>query len=595
MQQSDNVSPAEWRWVALISGLLVALTLLPYAWALIASVDSSYTFLGILPNPKDGATYLSKIQQGVDGHWLFELRHTPEKHDPAGFHLFYLMLGQVANLLGLSTVVMFHLARVATSFFMFAALYNLGAAIWTRIRPRRLFFILISVGSGLGWLALFFNSDSLAPDLIVPEAFPLLAAYTNPHFPLAIGCLALVTAIFIRVFRPGFTEAPTSDNGGLVLIILSIILAIISPPAMVGLGGTLFFYTVVRGYILTQMVRQKPKAQQKLNYTQQTLPIYGFQVPLHEARWAAMFILPAAPLALYYFMVFRFNETFGAFNEQNVTPSPNPLLFIFGYGLLLILAIPGLWRAFRRFEPDGDQFMFIWFVVNVLAIYAPFALQRRLLIGLIIPIIYFAVRSIEDYWIERVPERLRVPALIALFVFILPTHVFTFGAPLAFAVFDQEAGADNLILVHEDYRKAFDELQKVAQYDEVVLASPNISLWLPVQTEQRPVYGHEFETVPNEERADQVFDFYRGKDCETLLGEDLPFRVAFVLWGPKEDDLGLLTRKEAKDEGILNLEDFEKENGDKIRLPNADKCRTVVEERAVERWTFGDVTLYRLP
>ncbi|MBZ0307583.1 MAG: hypothetical protein K8I82_16065, partial [Anaerolineae bacterium] len=344
-----------------------------------------------------------------------------------------------------------------------------------------------------------------------------------------------------------------------------------------------------------QMVRQRPKTQQKLHYTQQTLPIYGFQVPLHEARWAAMFILPAAPLALYYFMVFHFNETFGAFNEQNVTPSPNPLMFIFGYGLLLILAIPGLWRAFRRFEPDGDQFMLIWFVVNGLAIYAPFALQRRLFIGLIIPIIYFAIRSIEDYWVERVPERLRVPALVALFVFILPTHAFTFGAPLAFAVFDQEAGADNLILVHEDYLKAFDELKNVAQQDEVVLASPNISLWLPAQTRQRPVYGHDFETVPNEERADQVFDFYRGMDCETLLGEDLPFRVTFVVWGPKEDDLGLLTRKEAREEGILNLEDFEKEEGDKIRLPDADKCRAVVEELAVERWIFGDVTLYRLP
>ncbi|MCL4877342.1 MAG: hypothetical protein KJ064_11830 [Anaerolineae bacterium] len=595
MQQADNVSPSEWRWVAIVSGILVTLTLLPYAWALIASVDTPYTFLGILPNPKDGATYLSKIQQGADGHWLFELRHTPEKHDPAGFHMFYLMLGQVASPLGLSNVVIFHLARVATSLFMFAALYNLGAAIWTRIRPRRLFFILISIGSGLGWLALVFNPNELAPDLIVPEAFPLLAAYTNPHFPLAIGCQALVTTIFIRVFRPGFKEAPTSDNGGLSMIILSVILAIISPPAMVALGGTLFVYTIARGYILTKSARQNPKVQQKLNDTQQSLSISSFQVPLHEARWAAMFILPAAPFALYYFMVFHFNNVFGQFNEQNITPSPNLILFILGYGLLLILAIPGLWRAFRRFEPDGDQFMLIWFVVNVLAIYAPFALQRRLFIGLIIPIIYFAIRSIEDYWVERVPERLRAPGLIALFVFILPTHVFTFGAPLVFAVFDQEAGADNLILVHENYLEAFEQLRDAARPDDVVLASPNIGLWIPAETEQRPVYGHDFETVPAEERSDQVFDFYRGKDCETLLGNNLPFRVKYVLWGPKEDDLGLVTRKEAREEGILNLEDFEKQKGDKIRLPDADRCRAVVEEIAVEQWTFGDVTLYRLP
>ncbi len=593
--QADNVSPSEWRWVAIVSGILVTLTLLPYAWALIASVDTPYTFMGILSNPKDGATYLSKIQQGADGNWLFELRHTPQSHDPAGFHLFYLGLGHIASLFGLSNVVIFHLARVATSFFMFAGLYNLGASIWSRPRPRRLFFMLVSVGSGLGWLALVFYPGELAPDLLVPEGFPLLAAYTNPHFPLAIGCQALLTTIFIRVFRPGYFEAPTSDNGGLSVIILSIILAIISPPSLIAMGGALVAFILIRGYLLTKTARQNPKFQQKLIENHQIIPISKFQVPMHEARWAAMLILPAAPLALYYLMVFRFNDVFGDFNQQNITISPNIILFIFGYGLLLILAIPGLLRAFRRFEPDGDQIMLLWFLVNVLLIYTPFALQRRLFIGLIIPIVYFAVRAIEDYWVERVPERLRMASLIFLFVFILPTHVFTFGAPLAFAVLDQEAGADNLLLVHENYLAAFDELDAMGGKNGVVLSSPAIGLWLPSQTQMRPVYGHEFETVPAEERREQVEDFYRGIDCVTLLESDkLPFHVRYVLWGPKEDDMGIITRDEAAEE-VLNLDDFEEVEEDKIRLPDADKCRAVVEERAESQWTFGDVTLYQLP
>lgn len=601
--QADNISTSEWRWVAMVSGILVTLTLLPYAWALIASVDTPYTFMGILPNPQDGATYLSKIQQGVDGHWLFELRHTPQKHDPAGFHLLYLGLGHIANLLGLSTVVVFHLARVAASFFMFFALYNLGATIWTRIRPRRLFFMLVSVGSGLGWLALILGTNDaldsifngLAPDLYVPEGFPLLAAYTNPHFPLAIGCQALATAIFIRVFRPGYKDAPTSDNGGLSIIILSIILAIISPPSVMTLGAALVAFILIRGYLLTKAARQNPKYQQRLNETQQTITISNFQVPMHEARWASMLILPAAPIALYYMMVFRFNDVFGVFNEQNITTSPNIVLFIFGYGVLLILAVPGMLRAFRTFEPDGDQFMLILTVMNFILVYSPFALQRRLLIGLIIPIVYFAVRAIEDYWMEHVPYRWRNLAFILMFVFILPTHAFSFGAPLIFAVVDQEAGAENLLLVHEDYLSAFGKLRDEANKDDVVLAAPQISLWLPAQTEQRPVYGHEFETVPAKERKAQVNDFYRGQDCTTLLANDeLPFRVQYVLWGTKEDDLGIVTRDEAEEQ-VLNLQDFEEVSEDKIRLPDADKCREVVEEQAEEKWTFGDVTLYRLP
>ena len=211
------------------AAFLVTLTLLPYAWALLVS-DNTYEFMGVLPNPKDGATYLAKIQQGIDGNWLFELRHTPQSHDPAGFHMFYLLLGQLARLLGLSTVLTFHLARVATSYFMFFALYQLGASIWQRVRPRRWFFMLISAGSGLGWLGLIFFEGVLAPDLVIAEAFPLLSAYTNPHFPLAIGITAILAAQAIVAFRPGYSEAPTAENGGLLTVVLSVVLALVFAP-----------------------------------------------------------------------------------------------------------------------------------------------------------------------------------------------------------------------------------------------------------------------------------------------------------------------------------------------------------------------------
>jgi hypothetical protein len=587
--QTENVSPAEWRWVAIFSGILVALTLIPYAWALSAS-DSTYVFMGVLFNPLDSATYLSKIQQGIDGAWLFELRHTPQSHDPAGFHLFYLLLGHLARLLGLSDVVIFHLARVATNFFMFTTLYHLGASIWTRIRPRRLFFALTAVGSGMGWLALVFSNEQLAPDLFVPEGFPLLAAYTNPHFPLAIGCGALAAAIFLRAFRPGFTEAPTIDNGGISLVILSIVLSLVSPQLVITLGSTLVAYILVRGYILTSASRKSDKYKKKLKESARTLTLFNFEFPLHEVRWASMYILPAFPVALYYIMVYQFNDTFGDFNNQNVTDSPNIILFVFGYGLLLIVAIPGLIRAFRQFEPDGDQLMLVWVVANITAIYVPFALQRRFFLGLIIPIVYFAVRAIEDYWLEMIVPRLHVPALILMFVFILPTHAFTFGAPLAFTVFDREAGAENWLLLRQDYLDVFDYLDRNAQANDVVLASPQIGLWLPSKTAQRPFYGHEFETVPAGLRYEQMLDFYQGVDCQTILsGEGLPFTIDYVLWGPNEDSLGYVEDTDSRVQGI------EDDDGDDlILLPNADRCRPLLEEAAIDQREIGLVTLYQL-
>ena len=176
--KSTHISPAEWRWVFVISGALTALTLLPYAWALAANATAmDWQFMGILANPQDGAAYLAKFGQGIRGAWLLHLVHTPEPHAGAAIQVFYLLLGHLARIINVSNIVIFHLARVVTTLFMFSALYQFGATVWSRLRPRRLFFALVAVGSGLGWLALVLGADaSTVPDMTVAEAYPLYIA-----------------------------------------------------------------------------------------------------------------------------------------------------------------------------------------------------------------------------------------------------------------------------------------------------------------------------------------------------------------------------------------------------------------------------------
>lgn len=550
--RSVYVSTAEWRWVIIISGILVTLTLLPFAWALASNQSNEdVQFMGMLSNPIDGATYLSKIEQGRRGAWLFELRHTPEDHDGAGFHTFYLFLGHAARITQLSNLVIFHLARVATSFFMYISLYQLGATVWVRLRPRRLFFTLLAVGSGLGWFLLLFNTESLAADMTIPEAFPFYAAYTNPHFPMSIACLALIASTYLVVFRRGFNQAPSVENGGLGLMLLSMLLALIQPMALLPIGGGLVTYVIARYYITKEF-------------------------PNHELRWASMLWLPATPFAVYDFAVFRFNDTMRIFSEQNITPSPPPYLYLFGYGLLLIVAIPGLLRAVRRFERDGDQLMLLWFVVNVIGLYVPFGLQRRLTIGLIIPLVYFAVRALEDFWFYKVNEKWRAPAMIALIVFLVPTNIFVLGIPLFGAVANTDAGIDAGMLIESDYMDTIRWLEDHGSRDEVVLASPNISLWIPAYTNKVVVYGHPFETIHAEERLDQVREWYRGQDCETLLSDEVPFELDYIIWGPQERELA------AEDE-------------DGNVFPNAGQCvEELPQARIDQEVVYGDVTLYVL-
>jgi hypothetical protein len=517
--RTDVVSTQEWRWVAFFGGFLAIVTLLPFAWAMLVS-NHTWAFLGVLINPQDGASYFAKIQQGIEGHWLFELRYTPEAHDSAGLFTFYLLLGHLARILGFSTVVIFHLARIVTSLFMFTALYQLGAHVWQRLRPRRLFFALTAVASGFGWLALFFlRNNSLPPDLAVPEAFPLYAAYANPHFPLSIGCLALLAGIYLEALRPGFNEGPSAENGGSSILIYAVILAIVQPPALVGIGGGLVLLIAVNGYLKRT-------------------------IPWHEIRWGAMIWLPALPLALYYLLVFKTNKIMGEFNEQNVTPSPNILLTLIGYGLLAVIAMPGIIRAVRRFERDGDQFMLLWLVANVIALYMPFALQRRFFIGLIIPLGFFAVRAIEDYWFYKINPRWHRLALILGFVVMLPSNVIVLGIPLVGAVGNREQGQDAGIVIRQDYIEVYNWLNQVGYANEVVLASPRVSAWIPARTSLRVVYGHPFETVPAKQRERQVKDFFSGRDCATLFNVDrLKFKIDYVIWGPQERKITQETRK----------------------------------------------------
>jgi hypothetical protein len=550
--RSVYVSTAEWRWVIVISGLLVALTLVPYAWALARNeTNESWHFMGMLSNPKDGATYLSKIEQGRDGSWLFQLRYTPEAHAGAGFHTFYLFLGHLARLTSLSSLLIFHLARVATSFVMFLSFYQLAATIWVRMRPRRLFFTLLAVGSGLGWLLLLFDSKALAADMNIPEAFPFYAAYTNPHFPLSIACLTLIAATYLVVFRRGYTAEPNVENGGLALLLLSILLALIQPTALLPIGGALVLYVLVR-YYLTR------------------------KIPVHELRWASMLWLPTIPFAMYDAAVFHFNHIMGEFNQQNQTPSPALYLYLFGYGLLLLVAIPGLVRAVRRFERDGDQLMLLWFVVNVIGLYAPFNLQRRLSMGLIIPLVYFDVRALEDYWFYKVADNWRAPAMIALIVFIVPTNVLVLGIPLFGAVADPQSGLSSGMLLQTDYWNTFQWLRDSGEPNAVVLASPNVSMWVPAYTAEVVVYGHPLETVPSETRLTEVEAWYRGQDCTTLLSDELPFRVRYIIWGPQEKALG-----EDEDTGVT--------------YPDTGKCVAEIPgDRIDQEVVKGEVTTYVL-
>lgn len=508
-----HMTPAEWRWVILVSILLVLIAFAPLVLMAINSAGANWQFMGVLHNYRDGATYLSKMTLGTQGEWQVHFQHTPEPHSGAFIQVLYPLLGQVAGFTSVPVIVLFHVARVIAALFMYMAIYYLGATIWMRLRTRRIFFIVIAAGAGFGWLYTLVTGGAVdTPDLTIPEAFPFYSTLVNVHFPLALACLALLASVIINVFRPGFDEDPNLNNGGLMAASMSFLLAFLYPQALVPFGGALAVYTLVRW-------------------------LRARELTVREIRWLMVIVLPALPMAVYYAGVVMYNPAMAEWNSQNVTSAPSPLVLMIGFGVPLIMALPGIIRAIRRFEADGDQFMLVWLLVMLIAIYVPTNIQRRFAVGMMIPIVYFATRSLEDFWFQHVNRRWRY----RLFVLVIPllafTHLFVLFTPLLPLIANNPEQSSGLFL-ERSYASVFEWLRTRTRLNDVVLAAPDVGVWLPAWAGARVVYGHPFETLNADIKEQQVLDWYDGGGaggCDQLLEQ---YNVKYVILGPLERAVG---------------------------------------------------------
>ncbi len=510
---TTHVASAEWRWVTFVAVALVLLAFAPYGLLAVAgpSVDD-WQFMGVLHNSRDGATYLSKMMLGTHGEWLVHFQHTPEPHGGALIQVLYPAMGQLAGLTGIPPLVVFHAARVIAAVIMYLALYQLAATIWMRVRTRRIFMVLVALGGGLGWLYALLPGGSVdTPDLTIPEAFPLQSTLVNVHFPLAVACLALLVSIVIWAFRPGMTEEPRLNNPGVGAALASLGLGLLYPQALVPFGGALVVYAGWHWWQKRQVI-------------------------VRELSWLLVILLPAVPLAAYYAAVVIYNPAMAEWASQNVTEAPSLLELLIGFVFPLIIAVPGLYRAVRQPEAHDDRFMLLWLALIVVAVYLPTSIQRRFMVGMMMPLAYFATRALEAFWFQRFSSRRwRYRVLILALPVIALSHLFVLLVPTFPVLINRPEAAQGLFL-ERDYITAFAWVDRQTELEDVILASEVVSQWLPGWASVRVVHGHPFETLEASQKEQQVTDWYAtGTDCQRLLEN---YDVQFVLYGPWEAELG---------------------------------------------------------
>ena len=189
--------------------------------------------------------------------------------------------------------------------------------------------------------------------------------------------------------------------------------------------------------------------------------------------------------------------------------------------------MPGAVVAIRR-RTDLDLLLLAWVGVTAIALYAPFALQRRFSLGLHIPLAILAAMGLA-----RLTKRGLVTGLAfaATLLTTLLVIVLAIGGGMK---------RDSRLFVSADEAAAMDWLHENTPRNVVVLASPETGPFIPAWAGRRVVYGHPFETVNAERTKARVEAFFASgtsrAERDAMLTD---WNAAFVFVGPRERALGM--------------------------------------------------------
>jgi hypothetical protein len=515
----------------LISLTAVVLLTVPYLLGYgLARPGTFYT--GLLINVEDG-TYLSAIEQGRSGAWGYRNFFTFEEHEPVFIQGFYLILGHLARLLGLSAVAMWHLARAALNLLLFLILFAFVSFHLPEPRQRRVAFLLLLFGSGFdlwrfpAWFERTAALEAVPVTLRMPEAHLFSSALTYPHFIAGILFLVAVFWCTFLAVQQGISPRRRWAFAGLAAV-ANLFLVVVYPFLI------LLVTAVLGAYSLYCWMRAPRRLWQ-------------------QATVLAFIYAAIVPLFLYYYLALSSNEVMQAWNAQAVTLSPNPLHYVLTYLPYLVAALPGLALLRRPDHPRREAliFLWLWLVAAALLLYLPVNPQRRFVQGLQVPLAILATTGLyHTYWPRLRQSRLaqalaqrprysldglqRLATLSFLLVTGLVNAYLLTGALITLAVAQPYP-----FFRPQAELEAMQWLRGNSRPEEVVLTAYWTGSYLPYAAGNRTVVGHRYETNEFQARRWEAEHYFSERADDgwrrTLLRR---YQVAYVFAGPAERDLG---------------------------------------------------------
>ncbi|HLY27329.1 MAG TPA: hypothetical protein VKQ72_13370, partial [Aggregatilineales bacterium] len=371
-------------------------------------------------------------------------------------------------------------------------IYRFVAAFLVKRSLRWLAIVLICMGGGLGWLLIAIGQGdwlgSQPIDFFVPEGFTFFLLYGLPHLALARAALlgGLLLTIHAFVLPNPRRWIPFSALAGLCWLVMGLCV-----PFYIAV-----LYAILGAWGLAAWLRQRSFPWQLFFRC-----CVGALIPL--------------PYLIYNFYVFATNPVLGAWSAQNVLPSPHPLHYVVGYGILAFLSLPAIRWGWHRARHSIVYLLPVsWVIAAPILVYLPINVQKRLLEGVFVPLCILAVMGLRLWWIgsgvQRRPRYARLvwrQAVIGLLLLLLPTTLVLLSGGITFAA---RADLASPAFHSAGEIAALDWLNSHAQTDQIVLCRFDTGNYLPVRTSLRAYIGHGPETLNLAEKSQKVDRFLAG-------------------------------------------------------------------------------------
>lgn len=483
--------------------------------------------MGFILNVSDHSQYLAWYK-GFQTAFLISNKLTPEPNPAIFFNLLWWTLGRLGRYTGLSHAVIYQIFRWMAGAFFLGMVYTFAALMFPDLHRRRVAFLVITLGSGFGWILIVLKYTLMRGELVFPldvyiaEGNSFLCVLAYPHFAEAAGLILAVLWLLLLGERRGHLRYA------------------------VWAGWVAQFLGWQHGYDLL-IVWGVPAAYIVARW------VYDRRLPIWWVKALLITGLLSWPPALYAMLLTQLDPTWKEVLAQFVnagvfTPSFPHMLILLGlpFILAIVTAVLSVRDAhLRRTDLAGpllaeaELFVGVWFVAGWALTYVPTDFQIHMLNSWQVPIGLLATAGLFRYVRPALEQRwgtgwmatLVVPVFIVL---ILLTNLY-----LWMWRFVDLNRYDYPYYLYRDEVAAMEWLADHSPPEAIVLSSYDTGRYVPALSGRRAFLAHWAQTLnfyDKQTRVERFFD--AGVDDAERLETLQTFGVDYVLHGPAEQALG---------------------------------------------------------